>query len=595
MGRDTSRNRKPQSRLPEQREYVGVLSLTWRGGYVVPNHKQFKRDIFIPDHLLGRASDGDKVMVRLTDWKRYKHYPEGEIIAVMGRAGDNDTEMNSILAEFGLPYEYPENAVAEAAEIEDGITEQEVLRRKDMRDVTTFTIDPADAKDFDDAISFQQADDSDNQTPDSGSGMASKMYEIGVHIADVTHYVRPDTVLDREAYARATSVYLVDRVVPMLPERLSNGICSLRPGEDKLCFSVIFRMDEEANVSKYNIKRTVIRSNRRFSYDEAQERIETGTGDYAEELLTLNRLAQKLRERRMQQGAIDFERDEVGFKVDENGKPTEVFFREQKEANQLIEEFMLLANKTVAEYTGKKQGSVFVYRVHDVPDPDKLEELQKFVSNFGYRLDVSAQKRTSYAMNTLMRQVEGSPEQDLIQLLALRSMAKAVYSTKNIGHYGLAFPYYTHFTSPIRRYPDMMVHRLLSQYMKGRSITDADLLEDRCKHCSEQEQLAAQAERASIKYKQVEFMQDNVGKEFDAVIISVTDWGFYVEVTENKCEGLVPIRTLSEQFDDTFFADEKTFTVEGINTGRRFRLGDKVRVKLTSANLEKKQLDFVLA
>jgi len=328
---------------------------------------------------------------------------------------------------------------------------------------------------------------------------------------------------------------------------------------------------------------------------QAQERIETGTGDYAEELLTLNRLAQKLRERRMQQGAIDFERDEVGFKVDENGKPTEVFFREQKEANQLIEEFMLLANKTVAEYTGKKQGSVFVYRVHDVPDPDKLEELQKFVSNFGYRLDVSAQKRTSHAMNTLMRQVEGSPEQDLIQLLALRSMAKAVYSTKNIGHYGLAFPYYTHFTSPIRRYPDMMVHRLLSQYMKGRSITDADSLEDRCKHCSEQEQLAAQAERASIKYKQVEFMQDNVGKEFDAVIISVTDWGFYVEVTENKCEGLVPIRTLSEQFDDTFFADEKTFTVEGINTGRRFRLGDKVRVKLTSANLEKKQLDFVLA
>lgn len=561
----------------------------------MPNHKQFKRDIFIPDHLLGRASDGDKVMVRLTDWKRYKHYPEGEIIAVMGRAGDNDTEMNSILAEFGLPYEYPENAVAEAEEIEDGITEQEVLRRKDMRDVTTFTIDPADAKDFDDAISFQQADASDNQTPDSGSGMASKMYEIGVHIADVTHYVRPDTVLDREAYARATSVYLVDRVVPMLPERLSNGICSLRPGEDKLCFSVIFRMDEDANVSKYSIKRTVIRSNRRFSYDEAQERIETGTGDYAEELLTLNRLAQKLRERRMQQGAIDFERDEVGFKVDENGKPTEVFFREQKEANQLIEEFMLLANKTVAEYIGKKQGSVFVYRVHDVPDPDKLEELQKFVSNFGYRLDVSAQKRTSYAMNTLMRQVEGSPEQDLIQLLALRSMAKAVYSTKNIGHYGLAFPYYTHFTSPIRRYPDMMVHRLLSQYMKGRSITDADSLEDRCKHCSEQEQLAAQAERASIKYKQVEFMQDNVGKEFDAVIISVTDWGFYVEVTENKCEGLVPIRTLSEQFDDTFFADEKTFTVEGINTGRRFRLGDKVRVKLTSANLEKKQLDFVLA
>lgn len=561
----------------------------------MPNHKQFKRDIFIPDHLLGRAADGDKVMVRLTDWKRYKHYPEGEIIAVLGRAGDNDTEMNSILAEFGLPYEYPENAVAEAEEIEDGITEQEVLRRKDMRDVTTFTIDPADAKDFDDAISFQQADDSDNQTPDSGSGMASKMYEIGVHIADVTHYVRPDTVLDREAYARATSVYLVDRVVPMLPERLSNGICSLRPGEDKLCFSVIFRMDEDANVAKYSIKRTVIRSNRRFSYDEAQERIETGTGDYAEELLTLNRLAQKLRERRMQQGAIDFERDEVGFKVDENGKPTEVFFREQKEANQLIEEFMLLANKTVAEYIGKKQGSVFVYRVHDVPDPDKLEELQKFVSNFGYRLDVSAQKRTSYAMNTLMRQVEGSPEQDLIQLLALRSMAKAVYSTKNIGHYGLAFPYYTHFTSPIRRYPDMMVHRLLSQYMKDRSITDADSLEDRCKHCSEQEQLAAQAERASIKYKQVEFMQDNVGKEFDAVISSVTDWGFYVEVTENKCEGLVPIRTLSEQFDDTFFADEKTFTVEGINTGRRFRLGDKVRVKLTSANLEKKQLDFVLA
>ncbi len=570
--------------LPEQREYVGVLSLTWRGGYVVPNRKQFKRDIFIPDHLLGRAMDGDKVLVRLTEWKRYKHYPEGEIISVIGRAGENDTEMNSILAEFGLPNSYPQQVVDEAEAIEDTITEQEILRRKDMRNITTFTIDPADAKDFDDALSFREI------TGDS----SDITYEVGVHIADVTHYVRPDTLLDNEAYTRGTSVYLVDRVVPMLPEKLSNGICSLRPDEDKLCFSVIFQMDADANVLKYNIKRTVIRSNRRFNYDEVQNIIETGSGDYSKEILTLNGLAQILREQRFAHGAIDIQQDEVGFQVDENGKPLSVFFREHKESNQLIEEFMLLANRTVAEYIGKKRNSTFVYRVHDVPDQEKLLELQKFVHNFGYRLDLSVQKHTAHEMNTLLHDVQGKPEQDLIQMLALRSMAKAVYSTKNIGHYGLAFPYYTHFTSPIRRYPDMMVHRLLTQYMKGKCTVSESELEDRCKHCSEQEQLAALAERASVKYKQVEFMQDNIGRQFDAVISSVTDFGFFVELTENKCEGLVPVRTVSEQFDDTFFYEEDALCMYGVNTGRRFRLGDKVRVKLTEADLEKKQLNFVL-
>lgn len=572
-------------RLPEQLDYIGVLTITWRGGYVVPSHKQFKHDIFIPDHLLGDARNGDKVKVHLTQWKRYKEYPEGEIIQVIGKSGDNDTEMHSILMEYGLPFEYPQKAIKEAETIDEQISQKEILRRKDMRDVITFTIDPQNAKDFDDAISIRSIDSEDKP-----------LYEIGVHIADVTHYVQPDSLLDKEAYSRGTSIYLVDRVVPMLPERLSNGICSLRPKEDKLCFSVIFNIDDEANVIKYSIKKTVINSDRRFTYEEAQQRIETGEGDFAAELQILNRLAQILRTRRFDAGAVDFQKDEVTFELDENGSPISITFQEHKESNQLIEEFMLLANRTVAEYMNKKETApAFVYRVHDLPDPDRLTDLSKFVKSFGYKLDPSARKHSSYEMNKLLRQVSGKPEQDLILLVALRSMAKAIYSTKNIGHYGLAFKYYTHFTSPIRRYPDMMVHRLLWQNLKGKRGADRDQLEEQCEHCSQQEQLATNAERASIKYKQVEFMQDHLGQVFEAIVSSVTDYGMFIEVIENKCEGLVPIRTINYYYDDTFFLDEHNYTLEGINTYRRIRIGDKVKVVLTNANLEKKQLDFELA
>lgn len=586
--KDTQRT---DSRLPEQREYVGVLDLTWRGGYVVTNHKQLRVDVFVPDHLLAGAMDGQKVVVRLTAWKRYKRHPEGEIIEIIGDAGTNDTEMHSILAEFGLPYEYPQEAINEAEEIPNEITEQEVLRRKDMRDVTTFTIDPADAKDFDDAISFRTIDSENN----------SKTYEVGVHIADVTHYVHPDTLLDKEARRRATSVYLVDRVIPMLPERLSNGICSLRPDEDKLCFSVIFVLDEDAQILKYNIKKTIIRSRRRFTYDEAQMRIETGEGDYAQELQKLHTLAQILRKRRFDAGAVAFDREEVGFHVDENGKPLSVFFRIQKEANQLIEEFMLLANRTVAEHIGGKTTNLkrneprtFVYRVHDKPDPERLEEFGKFVSTLGYRLDITSNHTTAHSLNKLLEEVKGKPEQDVLQLLAVRSMAKAVYTTDNIGHYGLAFKCYTHFTSPIRRYPDMMVHRLLWQYMKGGQCANKEAIEECCCHCSEQEQQAALAERTSIKYKQVEFMQQNIGKTFDAVITSVTDWGVYVEVEENKSEGLVPMRIINEKLGDWCFCNKETLSVEGVQTSQRLRIGDKVKVVLVAADLTKRQLDFDL-
>ena len=580
------KRRDEVDRLPEQREYVGTLELTWRGGYVLTNHKQLPADVFVPDHLLGGAQNGQKVVVRLLSWRRHKQYPEGEIIDILGQAGDNNTEMNSILAQFGLPYNYPEEAEEEANQIEDGITEQEILRRKDMRDVTTFTIDPADAKDFDDAISIMPLPD--------GAG-----WEIGVHIADVTHYVLPDTQLDKEAYNRGTSVYLVDRVVPMLPERLSNGICSLRPDEEKLCFSVIFQMDDDANVTKFNIKNTVVRSNRRFNYDEAQERIETGKGDYAGEILTLNRLAQILRHRRMQNGAVAFDREEPVFRVDENGKPLELYFRQQKEANQLIEEFMLLANRTVAESIGVPPGKrqtpkTFVYRIHDVPDPDKMKEFADFIRNFGYKLDITSNRTTAHSLNRLLDEVKDSPQEDLIQLLAVRSMAKAVYSTNNIGHYGLAFAYYTHFTSPIRRYPDMMVHRLLKQYMKGSASVGKEEYEERCKHCSEQEQLAAAAERASVKYKQVEFMQQFVGMSFEGIISGVTDYGIYVEIKENGCEGLVPMRDISDKYADYFFCREDSFLIEGLQTKTQLRLGDKIEVKVVEANLEKRQLDFAL-
>ncbi len=599
-----SRVRKHEADKTEQDTFVGVIHLNFRGGFVSTDHKLLHEDIFIPAARLGKVKDGQKVVVRLRAWKRYSRYPEGEIVDILGEAGDNDTEMHAILAEFGLPYNYPELLEQEANQIEAGITGQEVLRRKDMRDVTTFTIDPEDAKDFDDALSLRTIR-TEGKKDKGVNGEETAVYEVGVHIADVTHYVRPLTPLDKEAYRRGTSVYLVDRTIPMLPEHLSNGICSLRPDEDKLCFSVIFRLNGQAEVLKYDIKKTVIRSNRRFTYEEAQQRLDIGEGDYAAELQVLNRLAQQLRRRRMEQGAIAFEREEVRFRLDEKGKPLSVFFKTQQQANQLIEEFMLLANRTVAAHIGvrvttkeqqnkRTDGSkTFVYRVHDVPDPDKLKEFSQFIRRFGYNLKLSARKQTAAKnMNSLLCQVKGRPEQDLVETLAVKSMAKAVYSTENIGHYGLAFSYYTHFTSPIRRYPDMMVHRLLERYLQGGTSVSAEETEERCKHCSTREQLAANAERASIKYKQVEFMQDNVGKEYEGIISGVTEWGLYVEIKENRCEGLVPMRELDDT--DYFIFDEKNLCLEGSCSGKRYTLGDKVWVRVERANLDKRQLDFAL-
>ncbi len=488
--------------------------------------------------------------------------------------------MHAILAEYDLPIRFPENVLKAAEKIPLEIPEEEIERRRDMRDVTTFTIDPADAKDFDDALSVRQ--------------LKEGLWEVGVHIADVSHYVKPNTILDEEAYNRATSVYLVDRVVPMLPEKLSNGVCSLRPNEDKLCFSAVFQLNEQAEVVKEWFGKTVIHSDRRFAYEEAQEVIETGEGDLKDEILRLNELARKLRQRRFREGSIAFDRIEVKFEIDENGKPLSVFFKESKDSNKLIEEFMLLANKKVAEHIGKvkanKQARTFVYRIHDKPDPEKLDNFNHFIKRFGYNIMTTSPATISKSLNSLMEHVQGKTEQNVIETLAIRSMAKAEYSTRNIGHYGLGFEYYSHFTSPIRRYPDVMVHRLLERYMEGGRSVNAQKFEDYCKHSSEMENRAANAERSSIKYKQVEFMQEHVGEIFPGVISGVTDWGIYVEL-ENKCEGMVPLRELD---DDFYTFDEKNYCLVGRHTRKTYQLGEEVKVEIARANLEKKQLDFRL-
>ncbi|MGM9860912.1 MAG: ribonuclease R, partial [Muribaculaceae bacterium] len=462
------------------------------------------------------------------------------------------------------------------------ITNDEVSRRLDMRDVTTFTIDPKDAKDFDDALSIRR--------------LPNGNWEVGVHIADVTHYVKPDTIIDREAQDRATSVYLVDRVVPMLPEHLCNEICSLRPNEDKLTFSVIFEMTDKGKVVRHNIARTVIRSDRRFAYEEAQQVIETGQGDFADEILTLDRLAKILRKERFDNGSVDFDRVEVRFEIDDKGHPIDVYFKESKDANKLIEEFMLLANRAVATFVGtlagKKKGKAFVYRVHDMPDPGKLEDLAKLSKTFGYRLRTSGNSHdVNRSLNRMLVDIKGKGEENLLSTLAVRAMAKAIYTTNNIGHYGLGFDYYTHFTSPIRRYPDMMVHRLLERYLHGGRSVNIERLEDLCKHSSSQEQLAANAERASIKYKQVEYMNDHLGEVFDGVISGVTEWGLYVEINDNKCEGLVPVRDLA---DDYYDFDEKNYCLVGRRRNNRYRLGDNVKVQVARCNLDRKQLDLVI-
>jgi ribonuclease R len=568
--------------------FVGTLKIDRYFAHLITDSKFLATDIVIPLDMVGDAKAGDKVTARIVEWHEDTNTPIGEIVDVLGQTGDNNAEIHAILAEYGLPYRYPEEVEKAADEIDDRITPEIIAQRKDFRNITTFTIDPKDAKDFDDALSIRRLDNGH--------------WEVGVHIADVTHYVTPDSIIEKEAYKRATSIYLVDRTIPMLPERLCNNICSLRPNEDKLAYSVVFQLDEFAEIKGYEICRTVINSNRRFTYEEAQAIIESGEGDFATEMLKLNELAKILRVKRFAKGAIAFDRVEVRFEIDEKGKPLSVYFKEAKEANKLIEEFMLLANKTVAAHIGKPKGvkgakakpKTFVYRVHDVPNPDKLENFSTFIKRFGYKLKTTGKNQeVSSAINNLLDQVVGKREQNLIETLAIRSMAKATYTTENIGHYGLAFDYYSHFTSPIRRYPDMMAHRLLTRYLfeEGRSV-NKDEYEEYCEHSSDMEQLAASAERASIKYKQVEYMSDRIGQVYDGVISGVTDWGIYVELNENKCEGMIPIRCLS---DDYYEFDEKNYCIVGRHTGKRYQLGDELTVKIAKTDLVKKQLDFELA
>ena len=563
--------------------FVGVLKVSKNYAFLLTEANTLANDIFIPKDKLKGGKNGDKAVVRITEWPEEAKNPFGEVIDILGKAGDNTTEMHAILAEYGLPYTYPQAVEAAAEKLSAEITPEDYAEREDFRDVVTFTIDPKDAKDFDDALSIRN--------------LKPGLWEVGVHIADVSHYVKEGSIIDKEAVKRATSVYLVDRTIPMLPERLCNFICSLRPDEEKLAYSVIFDMNDKAEVKNFRIRHTVIKSNRRFTYEEAQQIIETGEGDYKEEILELNRLAQILREKRMSAGSINFDRCEVKFEIDENGKPLSVYFKVSKEANKLIEEFMLLANRTVAEYVGKvpknKKPKVFPYRIHDLPDPDKLDNLNQFIARFGYKIRTGGSKvEVSKSLNHLLNEINGKKEQNLIETVSLRAMQKARYSIYNIGHYGLGFDYYTHFTSPIRRYPDLMVHRLLTRYLAGGRSAQADKYETLCEHSSAMEQTAASAERASVKYKQVEFMGERIGQVYDGVISGVTEWGLYVEINENKCEGMIAMRDLGNDF---YEFDEKNYCLIGRRHHQKFSLGDPIKIKVARANLAKKQLDFVLA
>lgn len=581
------RGQEPEAQVveivePKEQVFIGTLQIEGHLAFLKTDSKFLACDIFIPKAKLKGGKDGDKAIVKITEWPEEVKNPRGEVVDILGRTGENNAEIHAILAEYGLPYIYPAAVEKAADKIDAGITPEEISRREDFRGVTTFTIDPKDAKDFDDALSIRR--------------LPNGHWEVGVHIADVTHYVKPNSIIDREAMTRATSVYLVDRVVPMLPERLCNGICSLRPDEEKLAFSTVFELDDNAKVLNSRIVRTVIRSDRRFAYEEAQEVIETGKGDLVEEITTLDRLAKQLRAQRFENGSVDFDREEVRFDIDEKGHPTGVYFKVSKDANKLIEEFMLLANRTVAAAIGKpekrRKEKAFVYRVHDQPDATKLTDLANIARAFGYRLKTHGSAgEINRSLNKMLRDVKGKGEENFLSVLAIRSMAKAIYTTENIGHYGLGFDYYTHFTSPIRRYPDMMVHRLLERYLAGGRSVNVEKLEDQCKHSSAMEQLAANAERSSIKYKQVEYMADHLGEEYEGMISGVTEWGIYVELDDNKCEGLVPMRELADDFYDF---DEKNYCLRGRRRGIVFRLGDKVRIRVARADLDKRQLDFVI-
>ena len=585
-------------------EFVGVLQLNKNFGFVISDNQKMYVDIFISQNKINGAEDGDKVVATITDWPANSKNPFGKITTVLGKPGDHNTEMHSILLEYGLPYEFPLEIEEEAKKLPIEITKEEIGKRRDMRGDLTFTIDPKDAKDFDDALSFTKLENGN--------------YEIGIHIADVSHYLQEKTILDDEAYDRATSVYLVDRVVPMLPEMLSNGVCSLRPNEEKLTFSAVFEINEKAQVVNKWFGRTVTYSDQRFAYEEAQAIIENCTlseldtytmpldisiideeykvsKEIVEATLKLDELAKKMRKKRMKAGAISFDRVEVKFNLDEDANPLGVFFKESKDANKLIEEFMLLANRKVAEFIGTEKGkpskNTFIYRTHDEPNIDKLNALQGIIKKFGYSIDTETKASTSESLNKLLADVHGKAESNMVETLAIRTMSKAAYTTQNIGHYGLAFDYYSHFTSPIRRYPDVMTHRLLQHYLDGGKSPKADIYEEKCKHSSQMEEMAAKAERSSIKYMQIKYMQDHQDMEFEGVISGVTEWGIYVEISENKCEGMVRIRDIKS---DYFIFDEKQYAIVGQSTKKIYQLGSIVTVKVKNTDLERKHLDFTL-
>lgn len=577
---------RPEGKVVElisraKEEFVGRIENSDKFSFVIPDNRNIHFDVFVYPEKTMKANHNDKVMVKITKWHDAKNRsPMGEVTAVLGAAGENEAEIHSIMAEFGLPFQFPENVEEAAAQIPTEITENDLHDRRDFRNITTFTIDPEDAKDFDDALSLERLDNGD--------------YEIGIHIADVSHYVKPNSILEKEALIRATSVYLVDRTIPMLPEKLSNGLCSLRPNEDKLTFTASFIMDNEGKVKKRWFGRTIIHSNRRFSYEEAQEGIETGEGDFAEDIILLNEIAHKLRDKRFKNGAVNFETTEVKFQLDEKGKPLAVVPKVRKDAHKMIEEFMLLANREVATHIykwgrGENGQYTFVYRTHDSPDPEKLDGFSKFAARFGHKVNTGSD--ISGSLNKLMDEIAGKPEQNVLEQLAIRSMAKAKYTTEAIGHFGLAFDHYTHFTSPIRRYPDVMVHRLLWHYLQGGKPVEQEPEEKKCLHASEREKNAADAERASIKYKQVEFMQTMLGEEFDGIVSGVTEWGVYVEITSTKCEGMIRVADLT---DDYYEYDEKNFRIIGKRNKRIITLGDKIVVKVMKTDIDRRTIDLDL-